>query len=170
MSAAHNSTGHKLHHGFLGALGGAYAGHKLEDAYKDHKRHSPVPSPTPPAYTQPAPAVSQPVRQGNFSASSYDITLDKDYDLIASCKDIRGRRKLSAISLNSVLTNDDGHFKWVTAGSGVGNFAASARYVTLKDRGRTLEAELRCMNGQWRKDVIRLDERIENADGDLKMI
>lgn len=159
-----------MHHGLLGTLGGAYAGHKLEDAYKDHKNHSKPSSPAPPVHNQPPPLQNQmPARRGNFSASSKDINLDNDFDLIASCKNIRGHKKLSAISLNNVLTNADGHFQWVPPGSGRGNFGASARNVKLLDSGRALEAELRCCNGQWRKDVIRLDERIENSDGDLRM-
>ena len=97
------------------------------------------------------------------------MSLDKDYDLIASCKDIKGQNKLSAISLNAVLTNSDGHFQWVHPDSGAGNFGASARNVKLIDQGRMLEAELRCCNGTWRRDTIRLDERIENSDGDLRM-
>jgi hypothetical protein len=159
-----------MHHGFLGALGGAYAGHKLEDAYKDHNKHSKPSSPAPLA-AQPPPAHHEPQGlRGNFSASSIDITLDRDHDLIASCTIIRGQRKLSSISLNNAITNDDGHFKWVDSGSGPGNFAASARNVRLVDGGRILEAELRGCNGAWRRDTIRLDERIENSDGDLRII
>jgi hypothetical protein len=159
-----------MHHGFLGTIGGAYAGHKLEDAYKDHKKHSKPPSPAPPI-AHPPPAHNQhALRRGNFSASSTDMTLDRDHDLIASCTNIRGHKKLSSISLNNAITNDDGHFKWVNPGSGPGNFAASARDVRLVDGGKVLEAELRCCNGSWRRDAIRLDERIENNDGDLRMI
>lgn len=131
-----------MHHGFIGTLGGAYAGHKLEDAYKDHKKQ-PKPQDTPPTpilhmpnQQPPYRLQSQvPARHGNFSASSKDITLDKDHDLITSCSDIQGRRKLSAISLNTLLTNDDGHFEWMTPGSGAGNFGASARNVKLVDGG-----------------------------------
>jgi hypothetical protein len=162
-----------MHHGFLGTLAGGYSGHKLEDAYKDHKKQSQtsLPAVVPIAQYQPPPSHQGqvPARHGNFSASSRDITLDKDHDLIASCSDIKGRRKLSAISLNTVLTNDDGRFKWMAAGSDPGNFGASARNVKLVENGRVLEAELQRCNGQWRKDTVRLDERIENNDGDLRM-
>jgi hypothetical protein len=161
-----------MHHGFLGGVGGAFAGSRIEDAYKDHKKQSqaPVPAPVPIVQNQPPPSQRQgPARHGNFSASSKDITLDKDHDLIASCSDIKGRRKLSAISLNMLLTNDNGHFKWMATSSGLGNFGASARNVKLVENGKVLEAELQCCNGQWRKDPVRLDERIENNDGDLRM-
>jgi hypothetical protein len=159
-----------MHHGFLGTLGGAYAGHKLEDAYKDHQKHSKPPSPAAPAAQPPPARNQQQVPRGNFSASSTDITLDRDHDLIASCTNVQGRKQLSSISLNTAITNDNGHLKWVTPGSEPGKFGASARNVRLVDGGRVLEAELCCCNGTWRKDEIRLDEKIENSDGDLRMV
>jgi len=168
--AAGGYAGHKLHHGFLGTLGGAYAGHKLEEAYKEHhkKPASPAPPIPPP---EPRPSYNnygggEPLR-GNFSASAVNITLDRDYDLIAECGAIDGHKKLSSISLNNVLTNDNGHFRWVPSG---GNFGASARDVRLVDGGRVLEAELADVGGNWRRDRIMLDERIENSDGNLQML
>jgi len=160
-----------MHHGFLGALGGAYAGHKLEDAYKDHHKKESRP-PTVVMANQSFSHISQTstaAQHGNFSITSRDISIDKDYDLIASCTDIKGQNRLSAISLNDVITNSDGRFQWVQMGGAAGNFGASARNVRLADGGRVLEAELRCCDGQWRTDAIRLDERIENHDGDLRM-
>lgn len=95
------------------------------------------------------------------------MTLDGDHDLIASCSAINGQRKLSSISLNNVLTNENGQFKWVTSG---GNFGASARNVRLIEGGRVLEAELCDCGGHWRQDRVMLDERIENSDGDLRLV
>jgi hypothetical protein len=168
--AAGGYAGHKMHHGFLGAVGGAYAGHKLEDKYKEH-HNKPPPSPShqsPP----PVPVASRPNNTGtpmagNFSASASNVTLDGDYDLIAECTACDGRKKLSSISLNQVLTNDDGHFRWV---SSAGNFGGSARYVNLVEGGKVLEAELCACDGRWVRDRIHLDERIENSDGDLKFV
>ncbi|KAK8010976.1 hypothetical protein PG990_009941 [Apiospora arundinis] len=176
-------AGHKVNHGFLGALGGAYAGHKLEDALKDQKKHNSRPSSSnsqqqapmmmiPPQPMSPGPSPSpspkpEPSRFGNFSHSSSRISLDRDYDLIAECRTIRGHQKLSSISLNHCLTNMDGHFKW--AGKDPGNFGASARNVRLADEGRVLEADLRAKDGTWRLDRIHLDERITNIDGDLQL-
>ncbi|KAK6852939.1 hypothetical protein PG995_011490 [Apiospora arundinis] len=176
-------AGHKVNHGFLGALGGAYAGHKLEDALKDQKKHNSRPSssnsqqqapmmmiPPQPMSSGPSPSPSpkpEPSRFGNFSHSSSRISLDRDYDLIAECRTIRGHQKLSSISLNHCLTNMDGHFKW--AGKDPGNFGASARNVRLADEGRVLEADLRAKDGTWRLDRIHLDERITNIDGDLQL-
>jgi hypothetical protein len=166
--AAGGYAGHKMHHGFLGAMGGAYAGHKLEDAYKDH-HNKPKPASPPPPQAPPQVQHSPPAAlRGNFSASSQSTTLDGDYDLIAECSDCNGHKKLSSISLNAVITNDDGHFKWVSHGKG--NFGASARTVRLVEGGRILEAELCACNGQWRTSRIVLDERIENSDGDLKLV
>jgi hypothetical protein len=167
--AAGGYAGHKMHHGFLGTIDGAYAGHKLEDKYKEH-HNKPPPSPThqkPP----PVPMTSRPHgnghKMGNFSASAHNTTLDGDFDLIAECTAIDGKKKLSSISLNQLLTNDDGHFQWVPAG---GNFAGSARNINLVDGGAFLEAELRACDGRWVRDRICLDERIENSDGDLKFV
>jgi len=168
--AAGGYAGHKMHHGFLGAVGGAYAGHKLEDTYKEH-HNKPSPSPAHGA-PPPVPVASRPTnsggpKMGNFSTSSSNVTLDGDFDLIAECTACDGRRKLSSISLNQVLTNEDGHFRWVPSG---GNFGGSARYVNLVEGGKVLEAELRACDGRWVRDRVHLDERIENSDGDLKLI
>jgi hypothetical protein len=168
--AAGGYAGHKMHHGFLGAIGGAYAGHKLEDKYKEH-HNKPPPSPThqlPPH----VPEASRPnnasgTKWGNYSGSAHNATLDGDFDLIAECTAIDGKKKLSSISLNQVLTNDDGHFRWIPSG---GNFAGSARNINLVEGGKFLEAELRTCDGRWVRDRICLDERIENSNGDLKLI
>jgi hypothetical protein len=176
--------GHKLgHHGFLGGLAGAYMGHKLEDKYKENRHHSrphsrrssssssssPSPDhhPTKPiGLGAPHGAPTGVHLAGNFSASARQISLDGDYDLIAECGTADGHKKLSSISLNSVLTNNNGNFQWVQAG---GNFGASARNVRLADGGRLLEAELCSQDGHWRHAKICLDEKIENSNGDLRL-
>jgi len=168
-------AGHKVHHGLLGTLGGAYAGHKLEEAYKQHhnKPASPQPPPVPhgshPTHHQVMYA-AVPGAKGNFTVTARNITMDKDFDLIASVRAIDGSEKLSSIALNSVLTNDNGHFRWVKEG---GNFAASAREVHLSPPGQgplELRAELRTVDGRWQRSSIRLDEEIENNDGDLRLV
>ncbi|RMZ89025.1 hypothetical protein DV736_g3744, partial [Chaetothyriales sp. CBS 134916] len=213
--------GHKVHHGFLGAIGGAIAGSLAEDAIKKHKqekkyehgqdhgygfgrpnrRHGSRSSSstsssssdderkkkkkwataagaagvagagayayghhghgrgTPPPHEQ----QHQEVLRGNFSASSASITLDKDYDLIASCRTVNGETKLTSISLNTILGNNHGHFVW----SRGGNFAASARNIHLAEGGKVLAAELGTGDGGWNQAWIRLDERITNDNGDL---
>jgi len=159
-----------MNHGIIGTLGGAYAGHKLEDKYKEH-HNKPEPAaqqPIPPPFQQQQqhqPSHTQML--GNFSLSSIKISLDGDYDLIAECTTANGHQKMSSISLNQVLTNEDGHFKWVPSG---GNFGDSARNVKLLDGGEVLEAELCRCDGSWNRDRIHLDEKIGNDDGDLRIV
>lgn len=74
---------------------------------------------------------------------------------------------MSSLSLNQVLTNEDGHFKWVAAG---GNFGGSARDVRLVDGGMVLEAELCRCDGTWKRNRVRLDERVGNEDGELVFV
>jgi hypothetical protein len=172
--AAGAFAGHKVNHGFLGALGGAFAGHKLQDAISDHNKQKKEEkkqqshSPQPHQYAQHPPPSHSPRPQyaGNFSASSTQMSIDKDYDLIASCRRVDGSQRLTSISLNDCLTNSDGHLRWARGGG----FGASARNVRLVDGGRTLEAELRNCAGRWVWDRIALDEKIGNNDGDLVMV
>lgn len=172
-------AGHKVNHGVLGALGGAFAGHKLQDAVSDHnkqkkeeKKNDQSYSPQPQQYThQPLPPATpshstRPHHAGNFSASSSQMNIDGDNDLIASCRRMDGSQRLTSISLNNCLANVDGHFRWAKGG----NFGASARHVRLVDGGRTLEAELRNRSGGWVWDRIALDEKIANSNGDLVMV
>ncbi|KAI1399672.1 carbohydrate-binding module family 50 protein [Hypoxylon fuscum] len=233
--------GHKMGHGVIGALGGAFAGHKLEDFAHDrkekkeeeklqHQMHSP-----PPSYS-PGPDHSSHHHHhgehhssdrdrslghhaGNFSASSHDIHLEGDFDLIATCQRREGGSHVSTLNLNGVITNEDGHFRWASGsgagsmtvqpgdtlreiarrfncgfeeiatrnnisnpdmiypgqilqipGQTVGNFSSSARDIRLVDGGRVLEAELRNTRGDWNRSRIELDERIGNADGNLRFV
>lgn len=100
---------------------------------------------------------------GNFSASSSNITLDRDYDLIALCSTSSGKDKLSSIDLNDYLTNEWGTLRWARGG----NAFASAKNVRLVDGGRVLEAELGDGRGGSNVSRIALDERISNDEGNL---
>ncbi|KAL4904375.1 CVNH domain-containing protein [Aspergillus multicolor] len=188
--AAGAYAGHQVNHGVLGTLGGAIVGSLGQDAIKQHhekkekkskskwgfhrrdssssssssdsgKHHAkpPVPVPAPALARAPAPTN----HRGNFSHSSRDISLQGNYELVASCHAVSGQLNHSKLSLNSVLTNEFGHFKWKSGG----NFGASARHARLTEGGRVLEAELADGRGGWRRDWIRLDERITNQDGVL---
>jgi hypothetical protein len=57
---------------------------------------------------------------GGYTRSSRDIHLDAhgDYNLRASCGRGDGSRSDSTISLNQVLENDHGSFRWYTGGGG----------------------------------------------------
>jgi hypothetical protein len=156
-------------------MGGAYAGHKLEQMY-DHHGHQKPPSPQPGA--PPVPYSSHPGHQqpigdpasrlkGNFSASARGVRLEGDFELVASVRCINGSERVSRIDLNSVLSNDNGRFRWAKEG----NFAASAREIHLAPSGPPeLRAELRTVDGRWVRASVRLDEEIENRDGNLKLI
>ncbi|KAL4995438.1 CVNH domain-containing protein [Aspergillus recurvatus] len=191
--AAGAYAGHQVHHGVLGTIGGAIAGSLAEDAMKKYSSHGKVDEEKekksksrwgfhrrrssslsssssssdsksekedakPPVL---APAPSD--HRGNFSKSSKNISLQGNYELVASCCAVSGRFNVSRLPLNSVLTNEFGHFKWKSAG----NFGASARNARLTEGGRVLEAELADGKGVWRRDWVRLDERISNRDGVL---
>lgn len=182
-AAAGGYGGHKMNHGVIGTIGGAVAGSMLEDhlrkpAHEEEKRrkeeekrqhewqkeeekrrkheqhHGGPPRPQGHNFV------------GNFSGSSSDISLDRDYDLIARCADMYGGHRLSSINLNQHLTNEFGTMKWQRDG----NFGGSARNVRLADNGRVLEAELADGGGGWRYAFIHLDERITNENGELKYI
>ncbi|ORY58807.1 CVNH domain-containing protein [Pseudomassariella vexata] len=186
--AAGSLAGHQINHGFLGAIAGAYGGHKLEDASKDkrksssrrsstsssssdsghHKTHNhqvPAPQPSIQHHAPPRVLAAAP-RQGNFSLSSTRISLERNHELIAECRAINGQKKVASVSLNRLLSNDNGHFRWAKEG----NFGASARDVKLVDGGKVLEAELRTRKGQWRRSRVLLDEKIMNRNGELCML
>ncbi|KAI0009814.1 carbohydrate-binding module family 50 protein [Xylariaceae sp. FL0662B] len=151
--------GHKMGHGVIGAIGGAFAGHKLQDFVHDrkekkeeeeklqHQLHSASP---PPSYS-PGPYHSShhhhgghhsPSRDrsvgrfaGNFSSSSHDIHLEGDYDLRATCQRLHGGSQVSILNLNRVLSNEDGHFRWVSGGSGPSSVTVQ-QGDTLRDIAR----------------------------------
>lgn len=147
----------------LGAAGVAAAGGAGYYAWQHHQQqqgHGGAPMP-PQGH-----GGSREVLAGNFSGSSSQITLDGDYDLIASCGTVDGHQKLSSISLNDCLGNEWGKFVWQRGGG----FAQSSRNIRLVDGGRVLEAELGNGRGGWDRQHIRLDEKITNDNGELKFL
>ena len=98
--------------------------------------------------------------------SSQDITLDRDFDLIARCGDGGGGYRLTSVNLNDCLTNEFGNLRWKRGG----NFGGSARNVRLADGGRVLECELADGGGGWRHGYVHLDERIGNEGGELRFL
>ena len=82
------------------------------DHHHHHHQHPAKPTGLGPPYRAPADGGHL---TGNFSASARQISLDGGYDLIAECGTADGHQKLSSISLNSVLTNNNGAFQWVQA-------------------------------------------------------
>ncbi|KPM43225.1 hypothetical protein AK830_g3372 [Neonectria ditissima] len=59
---------------------------------------------------------------GHFTATSRDVRLDThgDYSLTASCKRHDGSYQSSTISLDRILENDGGSFRWASGGHGRG--------------------------------------------------
>lgn len=180
--------GHKMHHGFLGALAGGVLGSKLQDhmkAKKEEEEHKLQEAHHPPPQEShdhkhhrrdsgSSSSSSDSGRShgrpdffaGNFSASSTEISLDGIFDLVASCRSVDGRSKLSVIRLNECLTNDWGHLRWAKHG----NFVASAKDIRLTDGGHVLVAKLGDGSGGWKKQRIYLDERITNDNGELRFL
>jgi hypothetical protein len=127
-----HALGGKAGHGtsgtIIGAIAGAFTGHKAQDAAEDWKDkrdekkewekqqhqqqqqqdHRPQPS-----------HVQDDERHrgdfgANFTESSRDIRLDAhgDYNLHAQCRRSDGSYQSSTISLNNLLENDGGSFRW----------------------------------------------------------
>jgi hypothetical protein len=189
--AAGGFGGHKMGHGIIGTLGGAVAGSMLEDKFKDshgggnkekkhkkdkkekkHKksrRGSGSSSSSSSSSDSGESSGHAPVAMmaGNYSASSRGTRLEDDgRTLVADCRDVNGHHRESRLDLNACLTNTNGSLRWARNG----NFRASARDVRLVDGGRVLEAELGDGRGGWVRNHVRLDERIENANGRLSMV
>ena len=148
--AGHGKTGT-----IIGALTGAFAGHKAQDAASDWKderdekkkwekqqqqqqnqqqNHGPPPSQHHNSDHKPS---EQRVRGdfgGNFTASSRDMRLDAhgDYVLHASCLRPDGSYQSSSISLNRILSNDSGSFRWSGGDTGGANTYTVQQGDTLR--------------------------------------
>jgi len=178
--AAGGYGGHQVGHGVIGTIGGAVAGSMLEDHFKDKKKKkqkhgmfgrrdssssSSSSSDDEKKNKKYGRQHGQSALLGNFSASCNTITLDGDYDLIASCATVSGHHKLSSIKLDDCFANIDGRLVWAKNG----HFVASSRDIRLLDNGRVLQAA--CGDGRgWIMNHIRLDERITNDDGELRLL
>jgi len=159
--------GHKLHHGFLGGVGGAIAGSMLEDQYKKHE-HEKKEHELQEQYAHQHRGEGHHLGGGpaGFLANSRDVHLEDNCILVAECANHHGGHFRSAIDLNNCLTNSWGKLEWARDG----NFAASARGIRLVDGGKVLEAELNDGNGEWRQSHVWLNERITNNNGCLEML
>ena len=162
-AAAGAYGGHKMGHGVIGAIGGAIAGHKLQDFVNDRKEkkeeekmQQQMYSSPPPPYGNSGPHHPPPSHHhhhhvgghhspsrdrsiggfdGNFSASSHDIHLEGDFDLVAVCRRDDGGSQTSTLNLNQVLSNEDGRFRWVSGGGG-GSSVTVQQGDTLREIAR----------------------------------
>lgn len=116
----------------LGVLSGAFAGHKLQDGISgwkdkrdDRKAEEEEQDRRDEEYEKNEEKKNQDCNEskaphgvkylGNFSGSSRDIRLEDsgEYTLYASCKRTDGSYQSSSISLDRILSNDRGSFRWV---------------------------------------------------------
>ncbi|KAK5137152.1 hypothetical protein LTR08_000657 [Meristemomyces frigidus] len=175
--------GHKINHGILGGLGGAVAGSMAENAYKRSKKekkpkqrrgsHSSHSSSSDSSDSDDEKKKkgyqgheSRGVMAGNFSASSREVRLERNCILVAECTDTSGRHQRSTLDLNDCFTNSNGRLCWAKGG----NFAGSAKDISLAEGGSVLEAKLGDGRGGWQRNSVRLNERITNDDGRLLML
>ena len=118
----------------LGIVGGALAGHKLQDGVSDWKdgrdekkeeekrREEERKREEERRGEEERWKINRPQQSlhgvnyaGGFSASARDVRLDEgsEYMLHASCRRVDGSYQASSISLNKILENDRGSFRWV---------------------------------------------------------
>ncbi|CAJ2501681.1 Uu.00g045340.m01.CDS01 [Anthostomella pinea] len=164
--------GHRMGHGIMGGIGGAVAGSILEDALKQHNKKDKKPKQRRGSNSSSSSSSSSScdddekrVMAGNFSAS-LDVRMEGRCTLVAECFDVEGRRHTSHLDLNECLTNNGGRLQWLKGG----NFAASARTITLTDGGAVLVADLGDGRGGWNYVKVLLNERITNDNGRLHML
>ncbi|KAI5927381.1 carbohydrate-binding module family 50 protein [Camillea tinctor] len=169
--AAGGFGGHKMGHGVLGTVGGAIAGHLAEEFIKDkreehHQKHDTPP----PAYSGGGGGGShyggEPTRDrgffgggggGNFSATSHDIYLEGGNTLRAACQRSGGGTQVSYLNLDRVLSNEDGHFRWMGGGGGGMQHVTVQQGDTLRDIGRRFHCsfdEIARVNNLQNPDMI----------------
>ncbi|KAF8597840.1 Cyanovirin-N [Ceratobasidium sp. AG-I] len=87
--------------------------------------------------------------------------------LLGRLRDNNGNFQHSAIDLNWILSNNDGHFQW-----GGERYTATSRDVTFGMEGGgnvpILRAQLKNISGAWVSADLNLGERIKNVDGQFK--
>ncbi|KAF5027607.1 hypothetical protein F66182_277 [Fusarium sp. NRRL 66182] len=167
-------TGHSKTSTVVGALAGAFSGHKLQDAVEDwkddrdekkeeekrkedhnsHHHHHRRDSDSSQGSDRPR----RGRYAGNFTASSRDIRLDShgDYLLHASCKREEGGYQHSSISLDKLLENDNGSFRWSAGGHHGGSSTVT---VQQGDTLRGIAARFDCSF-----DEIARHNNISNPD------
>ncbi len=139
---------HQQHHG---GLGGGFGG--------GNHHNPPPPQHSGGDHHQSSRGVSY---AGNFSSSSRDVRLDAhgEYMLHASCRRTDGSYQQSSISLNRLIENDQGSFRWASQGhqgGGGGNTVTVQHGDTLREIARrhgTSFEELARHNGIQNPDMI----------------
>ncbi|KAK1751038.1 CVNH domain-containing protein [Echria macrotheca] len=146
-------TGHSKLGTVLGVVGGALAGHKLQDGISDwkDKRDENRPQSSDDKHKPLGLGAHGVSYAGNFSGSSRDIRLDcsgSAYTLHASCKRMDKSYQASSIDLNRVLENDRGSFRWVDNTVRKNEGHDRPRQVTVQ-QGDTLRAIASRVGSSW---------------------
>lgn len=83
---------------------------------------------------------------GNYTGSSRDVRLDAhgEYMLNASCRRVDGSWQHSSISLNSIIENDQGSFRWASGRHGGGHSKPSSVTVQPGDTLRGIAGQVGC--------------------------
>jgi LysM repeat protein len=111
---------------------------------------------------------------GNFSASSRDIRLDAhgEFMLHASCGRRDGSYQNSSLSLNKVIENDQGSFRWASGSRGSGSSQPSSVTVQPGDTLRNIAARVNCSfdeiarhNGLQNPDLIHPGQVLQLPNG-----
>lgn len=148
-------AGHSTSGTIIGAIAGAFTGHKAQDAASDWKdkrdekkewekqqeqmqqQQQPYQQSyhAPPAHHGHDSSRRNADFGANYSASSRDVRLDahSDYNLHAQCRRPDGSWQSSTISLNKIIENDGGSFRWTS-----GQSNGSSSYTV--QQGDTLRA------------------------------
>ncbi|KAJ4314149.1 hypothetical protein N0V94_006608 [Neodidymelliopsis sp. IMI 364377] len=150
-------AGHGAAGTIIGAIGGAFAGHKAQDAVGDWKdehdekkkmekqheeqqKYNQQHQGGPPQHERrnSGDERSRGDFGGNFTASSREIRLDAngDYNLHAQCRRSDGSYQSSTLSLNNIIENDGGSFRWSQGSTG----GASTYTVQQGDTLRAIAA------------------------------
>lgn len=150
-------------HGIIGAVGGAYAGHKLEDAMKDKKKEKKHKKHHSGSGSHGGRRRGSHSSSSSSSSSSSDSDSDKDKKHRKHRKDKYAAAGAGAASYGRSIGHDAGGHQ----GGYAGNFTASASNIML-DRDYDLIALCSDRHGKEKLSSIRLNDYLTNDWGHLK--
>ena len=137
---------------------------RREGQEQQQQHHAPPSHHSAPSHhDQPRSAPSGVNYSGNFSGSSRDVRLDAhgEYMLHASCRRLDGSYQSSSISLNQILENDGGSFRWSSSSGRRDNNQQRTVTVQPGDTLRGIAAQVGCSfdeiarhNGVQNPDLI----------------
>lgn len=185
------ATGHKKTSGLVGALGGALTGHVLQDGVshwkdgrdekkkkeeeeKKQKEHHKDDNYHHGGHHDRRDSDDRPRSghfAGGFTRSSRDVRLDAhgEYTLHAQCRREDGSWQSTSISLNRILENDNGSFRWSNGQASGGSESVA---VQSGDTLRAIAARHNCSfdelarhNGIQNPDMIYPGQRLELPSG-----